>query len=343
MQSANHCPGQITLQHNPFYAPPTLSGTAFEDLFAIFRSQVPTFKVSPPSPRENFRWKSDIVIQPGFGVLRRNRYTADWAMGGEEETSDERLHIVLPIAGVAEATIGTRAAAATPLTALLAPASLARQIRLRCADGEYASVTLSFDAAIVSRVLSEICDGAKLSTLDLVPLLDLSTGAGASFNLLAQTITSSMLDERLFGRSPLAMSLLVEAALRLIFAHVPHRLSFRLNRDLLQVAPRHVTRAIDFMHANMHQPLNVMDIARAAGVSVRSLQTGFRQFKDTTPAAYLRRIRLDAVHAELSLLTNRLPVGEVALKWGFTQMGRFAAQYRARFGGYPSETVMRAR
>lgn len=97
------------------------------------------------------------------------------------------------------------------------------------------------------------------------------------------------------------------------------------------------------MHANMHQPLNVMDIARAAGVSVRSLQTGFRQFKDTTPAAYLRRIRLDAVHAELSLLTNRLPVGEVALKWGFTQMGRFAAQYRARFGGYPSETVMRAR
>jgi hypothetical protein len=32
-----------------------------------------------------------------------------------------------------------------------------------------------------------------------------------------------------------------------------------------------------------------------------------------------------------------------AFKWGFTQMGRFAAQYRARFGGYPSETVMRAR
>jgi len=343
LQSANHCPGQITLQHNPFYAPPTLSGTAFEDLFAVFRSQVPTFKVSPPSPRESFRWKSDIAIRPGFGVLRRNRYSADWAMRGEEETSDERLHIVLPIAGVAEATIGTRAAAATTLTALLAPAALARQIRLRCADGEYASVTLSFDAEIVSRVLSEMCDGAKLSTLDLAPLLDLSSGAGASFNLLTQTIASSMLDEQLFGRSPLAMPLLVEAALRLIFAHVPHRLSFRLNRDLLQVARRHVTQAIDFMHANMHQPLNMMDIAEAAGVSVRSLQTGFRQFKDTTPAAYLRRIRLEAVHAELSLPENRLPVGEVALKWGFTQMGRFAAHYRARFGGYPSETVMRAR
>jgi transcriptional regulator GlxA family with amidase domain len=73
---------------------------------------------------------------------------------------------------------------------------------------------------------------------------------------------------------------------------------------------------------------------------VRSLQAGFRKFKETTPAAYLRRIRLEAVHAELSLSENRLPVREVALKWGFTQMGRFAAQYRARFGHYPSETLM---
>jgi AraC-like DNA-binding protein len=340
-QPGNHGTGQIILQHNPFYAPPALSGTAFEDLFAIFQSQVPTFKVSPPSPRQSFRWKSDIVIRSGFGVLRRNRYSADWAMGGE--TNDERFHVVLPIAGVAEATIGTRVAAAKPLTALLAPASLSRNIRLHCADGKYASVTLTFDVEIVSRVLAAMFDGAKLNKLELAPLLDLSTGPGVTFHLLAQSIASGMLDARLFGPSPLAMSLLVEAALRLIFEHVPHRLSFRLNRDLLQVAPRHVKQAIDFMHANLHRPLTMMDVAEAAGVSVRSLQMGFRQFKDTTPAAYLRRIRLEAVHAELSLSENRLPVSEVALKWGFTQMGRFAAQYRARFGGYPSETVMRAR
>jgi hypothetical protein len=35
------------------------------------------------------------------------------------------------------------------------------------------------------------------------------------------------------------------------------------------------------------------------------------------------------VHAELSRSDNLLPVSEVALKWGFTPMGRFAAQYRA--------------
>jgi len=87
----------------------------------------------------------------------------------------------------------------------------------------------------------------------------------------------------------------------------------------------------------------MIDVAEAAGVSVRSLQAGFRKFKDTTPATYLRGIRLEAVHAELSLWENRLPVSEVALKWGFTQMGRFAAQFHERFGRYPSEMLTRAR
>ena len=329
------------MQQNPLYAPLSISSTSFEDLLATFQPQFPTFKASPLGPHQSFRWKSDVVIGPGLGVFRRNRYTADWAV--LKETNDERLSIILPISGVADATIGTRAVTAQPLTALLVPASQSHHVRLHCVGGEYASFTLMFDVDVVSRVLSTMFGGAKLSKLDLVPLLDLSTGAGATFNLLAQAIASGMLDARLFGHSPLAMSLLVEAALQLIFEHVPHNLSFRLNRDLLQVAPRHVRRAIDFMHANMHRPLTMILVAEAAGVSLRSLQASFRQFKDTTPAAYLRGIRLDAVHAELSLPENRLPVSEVALKWGFTQMGRFAAHYYARFGGYPSETLMRAR
>jgi len=96
------------------------------------------------------------------------------------------------------------------------------------------------------------------------------------------------------------------------------------------------------MHANLYLPLTIIDIADAIGVSERSLQLGFRKFRNMTPAAYLRRIRLDAVHAELSRPENRLPVHEVALKWGFAHMGRFAAQYRVVFGVYPSETVKRA-
>ncbi|MBR0687768.1 helix-turn-helix transcriptional regulator [Bradyrhizobium manausense] len=217
-----------------------------------------------------------------------------------------------------------------------------RHIRPCCVGGEYASVTLTFEAEAVAKVLSELFEGATLSKLDLEPLLDLSTDAGATFNLFAQTIVAGMHGARLLERSPKAMALLTEAALLHIFENVRHRLSYRLDRELLKVARWHTHQAIDFMHANMHRPLTVIDIAEAVGVSVRSLQAGFRQFKDTTPVGYLRRIRLQTAHAELSSPENRLPVREVALKWGFTQMGRFAAQYRAMFGVYPSETAGRA-
>jgi len=326
------------LPHNSFYAPPAVAGTAFEDLLATFQLHVPRFKALPPNDR--FRWKSDIVIAPGLGALRRNRYSADWSVA--TETSVEGLNIVLPLAGGVEATIGTRAVMAPPLTALLAPSPLSRQIRARCVGGEYASVTLSLEAEAVFRVLSALFEGAILSQLDLAPLLDLSNGAGATFNLLAQTIVSGMHGPRLLERSPKAMALLTEGALRLIFENVPHRLSHRLDRELLTVAPRHTHLAIDFMHANLHQPLTVIDIAEAVGISVRSLQAGFRQFRNTTPVAYLRRLRLETAHAELSSPENTLLVSEVALKWGFAQMGRFATQYRAMYGVSPSETARRA-
>jgi AraC-like DNA-binding protein len=309
-------------------------------MLATFQSHVPAFKASPPNPRESFRWKSDTVVGRGLGVLRRTRYTADWSMAAE--TADDRLNIVLPIVGAVEATVGTKAATALPGTALLAPFPLSRHIGVRCVGDEYASVTLLFETDVASRVLSELFGDATLSKLDLEPLMDLSTGAGAAFNLLAQTIVSGMHGEQVLERSPKAMALLTEAALRLIFKNVPHRLSYRLELEQLKVEPWHTRQAIDFMHANMHRPLTVIDIAEGVGVSVRSLQAGFRQFKDTTPVAHLRLIRLRAAHAELSSPENRLPVSEVALKWGFTQMGRFAAQYRATFGEYPSETAKRA-
>ena len=70
----------------------------------------------------------------------------------------------------------------------------------------------------------------------------------------------------------------------------------------------------------------------------RSLQAGFQRVLDTSPLAYLRDLRLRAVHVELTRPENFLPVREVALKWGFTHMGRFAAQYREAFGVTPSET-----
>jgi transcriptional regulator GlxA family with amidase domain len=135
------------------------------------------------------------------------------------------------------------------------------------------------------------------------------------------------------------MALLGESILRLIFLNFRHGLSNRVRRYHMDATSRQIMEAVDFMRANMHQPLTLSEVAEATGISVRSLQYGFRRFRNTTPLAYLREIRLEAAQAELSSPLNMLSITDVALKWGFTHMGHFAARYRAAYGETPSETA----
>jgi transcriptional regulator GlxA family with amidase domain len=99
--------------------------------------------------------------------------------------------------------------------------------------------------------------------------------------------------------------------------------------------------AIDFMQEHIAEPISLNDIAMAAKVSVRTLQQGFRQFRDTTPMAYLHELRMAAAHRDLLASDAKQGIADVALRWGFTHLGRFAAEYRKRFGQLPSQTLKR--
>jgi transcriptional regulator GlxA family with amidase domain len=80
-------------------------------------------------------------------------------------------------------------------------------------------------------------------------------------------------------------------------------------------------------------------LADAAGVGVRALEDGFRRYVGRSPTAHLRHVRLDRVHAELSAARPGTTVGEVAYRWGFTHLDRFAGAYAKRFGETPSATL----
>ena len=94
------------------------------------------------------------------------------------------------------------------------------------------------------------------------------------------------------------------------------------------------------MHAEPSRQYTAGDLASIAGVGVRVLQESFRQHVGVSPLAYLRRLRLDGVHQELSRSDPwQVNVSDVAYRWGFTHLGRFAGAYRARFGESPSQTL----
>lgn len=107
------------------------------------------------------------------------------------------------------------------------------------------------------------------------------------------------------------------------------------------VLPRHVRSVQDYLQAHAHEPVSAEQLARIAGVSVRSLYAGFKEFLDVSPMHYLRDLRMERARAEL-LSGESQNIASVALRWGFAHMGRFSAGYKARYGESPSQSLRRA-
>ncbi len=83
------------------------------------------------------------------------------------------------------------------------------------------------------------------------------------------------------------------------------------------------------------------DIAAAGGAGVRSLEQGFHEELSCTPSAYLRDRRLERARLDLlgASVDDQLTVADIAVRWGFTHLGRLASTYRHRFGESPSQTL----
>jgi transcriptional regulator GlxA family with amidase domain len=89
--------------------------------------------------------------------------------------------------------------------------------------------------------------------------------------------------------------------------------------------------------------VRVHDLARAGGVSARTLHRVFARHYGAPPIAHLRRERLQRVRQDLLAAGPGETVTSVAFDWGFSHLGRFAAFYETCFGERPSETLRRGR
>lgn len=99
-------------------------------------------------------------------------------------------------------------------------------------------------------------------------------------------------------------------------------------------------RAIAFIEDNAYRDISVADIAQDVYVTPRALQYMFRKHSDCTPMEYLRRVRLHHAHLEL-IAGDRMSttVGQIAARWGFGHLGRFAVYYREHYGQSPHLTL----
>ncbi|WP_307806564.1 AraC family transcriptional regulator [Streptomyces sp. FH025] len=221
--------------------------------------------------------------------------------------------------------------------------------------GPGASVSMTWNAAAFNRIL--VIPSRSLE-LDLEARLGDSPGTPPRFNPVLDSrnpavrawleLARAFHDfavSPLAPRSPLALGHFERLLIDGLLDAQPHTRSDALSGRGPTPLSTAVRRAAAFCEEHAHEAISVADIARGARVSLHSLRAGFRGQLNTTPLAFLRRVRLDNAHRDLLAVAEGRSsdtVTDIACRWGFTHLGRFSAHYREAYGRPPSETLRRA-
>ncbi|KZB86368.1 helix-turn-helix transcriptional regulator [Amycolatopsis regifaucium] len=193
---------------------------------------------------------------------------------------------------------------------------------------------------LVADAMRERLGETPTSTLHFDPAVVETSGMGQWITLLhtfSETAASG-----LFDRSPLAAAHFEKLLLHGLLDTQPHSLSGDLAGERPRPKSAAVRRAMIHCEEHATDPVSIGELAMVAGVSVRALQLAFRTELGLTPMEYLRRVRLDYVHQDLLAIAQGRAEGtvtDVALRWGFTHLGRFSGFYRQTYGKLPSETA----
>ncbi|WP_216914911.1 helix-turn-helix transcriptional regulator [Nocardia sp. NBC_01377] len=97
----------------------------------------------------------------------------------------------------------------------------------------------------------------------------------------------------------------------------------------------HLRKARDLADRRYADPLNLDELAAAAGVSKYHFLRAFTAVYGRTPALYLAERRIE--RAQDLLRATNLTVTEVCMLVGYTSLGSFSTKFRQLVGVAPSE------
>ena len=104
-------------------------------------------------------------------------------------------------------------------------------------------------------------------------------------------------------------------------------------RARLGVQNAKVISIIEFMEANISEPLSLVEIAEYVGLSRRQIERLFQSQMGRSPARYYLEVRLD--RARHLLRQSTIPVVDVAIACGFVSASHFSKCYREMYGKSP--------
>jgi AraC-like DNA-binding protein len=293
------------------------------------RTTYPGYLPEETNSRRNFVFEA-VHEQAGRSGVSRLRYSTS----ADNNVAPDVLLVLRPWAGAMMVRLGREEVAIPPGASVLLPAQQA--VSVLWADTDAGCVCLNVED--VERVAVETTglDSLELRFTGLRPMLP---GLDRRWNDTVQAVTRAALRNRSTTAGPVLTGQLAQRLAEAVLDTFPSTLLASHRR----IPPDHATpavvrRAVDFIDANAERELTTSDIAAAAGIGPRGLQAAFQRHQDSTPTAYVRRVRLDRAHREFvdSDPADRDTVPAVAARWGFARPSAFVAAHQQAYGRRPA-------
>jgi AraC-like DNA-binding protein len=290
--------------------------------------------VKPRGSADGFAFAGD-VVQLGPITIGEISYGSDVLVhSGDLETA---YHVLAPLSGAVQSRHrDTAVSASSRRAAVFRPVG---DIDLVW-PGDCRLLSIKIDRQALEQEIATALGRHSASPLPLGASFDVTGGPGRSWASLVRLLYAELRNPDSLVRQPQMARRWWQLVLSGLALTVEHPYQDDIAGRPTALRPRPVKRTLDAMHAAPGHPFTAPELAGIAGVGTRVLQEAFRRHVGMPPMTYLRELRLAQVHDELSKADPcQAAVSEVAFRWGFTHLGRFAGAYRARYGVSPSRTL----
>lgn len=286
----------------------------------------------------------DFGLNARMHTCRVNQVTANYiSYGGNVSIEPGWLGsfyvVQIPLSGRALVHYrGERVYSTVNLATVISPTEYLRQVW----SADCAQIILRIERSAMHACLRDLLGVPLWEPLVFETGFDVSAGYGAawvrSFYDLIRELEreqQTLLNDNLAARS------LENMLMTYLLVAQRHNYSkfLRESRPLI-VPSRAVNVARELIESNPEKMHTVPRLARAANVSARTLQAGFNEHLNMSPRAYLTDVRMRRARDELRAAEYRtVTVSRISRRLGFNHPGRFAVDYKKRFGESPSETL----
>jgi AraC-like DNA-binding protein len=209
------------------------------------------------------------------------------------------------------------------------------------ASPDHERLAIWIPAASLQQRVAGLLGGVVSDDIVFDPIVDLSAAPGQRIKRVVRLLVEELGDAHPFAGNDITCKSFTDMLLYSMLLTLPHNHSERLARAASSPAPGTVRRAEDYIRSHAAEPIALHEVAEAAGCSVRSLQLGFRHFRDITPTTAITQARLEAVRRALTSGKVAGTVTDIAFQYGFSNPGRFSKLYKTTFGVSPANELHR--